>query len=106
MDEETKKKHVVKRSVQRKKDSSNVSAETRATKKKAKRQPKKLTVSKKTEHSSGQLKPTSEQIRLRAYFISEQRRSAGFAGDEHGDWLRAERELQSELLAEKISAKK
>ena len=95
MDEKTKKKRVEKRAV-RKKDLSSVSAKSGATKKKAKRKPK-LAVLKETEQSQGYPKPSFEQIRLRAYFISEQRRSAGIAGDEHGDWLRAERELSSEL---------
>jgi hypothetical protein len=102
MDEKTKKKRVEKPSIRKKKDLNSVSAKPAATKKRAKKQPK-LTALKRTEQSQGHLKPTFEQIRLRAYFISEQRRNAGIAGDEHGDWLRAENELRSELLAEKDS---
>jgi hypothetical protein len=105
MDEKTKKKRVEKRSIRKKKDLSSVSAELGATKKKAKNRPK-LTALKETKQSQSHPKPTFEQIRLRAYFISEQRRSAGIAGDEHGDWLRAERELRSELLGEAGSVDK
>jgi hypothetical protein len=100
MDSKTKKKRVEKRSIRKKKDLSSVPAKPGATKKKAKRQPK-LTALKKTDQSQDYLQPTFEQIQLRAYFISEQRRSAGITGNEHGDWLRAESELRSELLAEK-----
>ena len=102
MDEKTTKKRVEERSVRKKKDLSRVSAKPGATKKKVKKKPK-LAGLKEPEQSQGQLNPSFEQIRLRAYFISEQRRTAGIAGDEHGDWLRAEGELRSELLAEKIS---
>jgi hypothetical protein len=40
--------------------------------------------------------PTAEQIQLRAYFISERRKSAGLPGDETGDWVQAREELRSE----------
>ncbi|HEY0792575.1 MAG TPA: hypothetical protein VGD78_16035 [Chthoniobacterales bacterium] len=40
--------------------------------------------------------PTVEQIQLRAYFISERRKSAGLPGDETGDWVQAREELRSE----------
>lgn len=39
---------------------------------------------------------TQEDIATRAYFVSEKRRSAGLPGDEHGDWLEAERQLLAE----------
>ena len=100
MDEKTKKKRVEKRATRKKKDSVSVSARPEATKKKAKKRTK-GTALKGTKPS--QPKPTLEQVRLRAYFISEQRRNAGIGGDEHGDWLRAERELRDELLTERIS---
>jgi hypothetical protein len=100
MDEKTKKKSVEKRGVRKKKDLNGVSGRPSATKKKAKKQSK-LNALKTTEQNQDHRKPTLEQIRLRAYFISEQRRSAGIAGDAHGDWLRAESELSTELLAEK-----
>jgi hypothetical protein len=100
MDEKTKKKRVEKRSIRKKEDLNDVSAKP-ATKKKAKKQ--KLAASKKTEQSRDYLKPTLEQIRLRAYFISEQRRNAGITGDEHGDWLQAENELRSELSSSELA---
>jgi hypothetical protein len=40
--------------------------------------------------------PTVEQIQLRAYFISERRKSAGLPGDETGDWVQAREELRKE----------
>jgi hypothetical protein len=101
MDEKTKKKRVEKRSIRKKKDLNAVSAKP-ATKNNAKKQPK-LVASKKTEQSRDYLKPTLEQIRLRAYFISEQRRNAGITGDEDGDWLRAENELRSELSSSDLA---
>jgi hypothetical protein len=100
----TKNKRVEKRGSRKKKDSISVSAQPEATKKKAKRKPK-LIALKGREQSQSQLKPTFEQIQLRAYFISEQRRNQGIAGDEHSDWVRAERELWNELLAERVSAR-
>lgn len=39
---------------------------------------------------------TREDVAMRAYFVSEKRRSAGLPGDEHGDWLEAERQLLAE----------
>jgi hypothetical protein len=39
---------------------------------------------------------TSDDIALRAYFISEKRRTASLPGDEHHDWLEAERQLVAE----------
>jgi hypothetical protein len=41
-------------------------------------------------------KPGDEQIRLRAYFISERRRRFALAGDAESDWLEAIRQLHSE----------
>jgi hypothetical protein len=40
---------------------------------------------------------TQADIALRAYFISEQRRSTGAAGNEQQDWIEAERQLQAEF---------
>jgi hypothetical protein len=100
MDEKTKKKRVEKRGARKKKDLVSVSVRPEATKKKAKKRTKSTALKGTT---PSQQKPTFEQIRLRAYFISEQRRNAGIGGDEHGDWLRAERELRDELLPERIS---
>ena len=39
---------------------------------------------------------SDEDIRIRAYFISEQRRLRGIAGDSAHDWLEARRQLQEE----------
>ena len=39
---------------------------------------------------------TREDVALRAYFISEKRRAQGLSGDEHEDWLEAERQLLAE----------
>lgn len=45
---------------------------------------------------------TREDIALRAYFISEKRYAHELPGDEHQDWIEAERQL----LAESKKAKK
>jgi hypothetical protein len=97
MDEKTKKKRVEKRSVRKKKNLVEAWPEPKASATKKKKSNKKAKRDK--NHGS----PTYEQVQLRAYFISEQRRNVGVAGDEHSDWVRAERELRDELLAEKGS---
>jgi hypothetical protein len=104
MSERTKNKRVEKGGSRKKKDSISVSARPEATKKKVRRKSK-LIALKGREQSQSQPKPTFEQIQLRAYFISEQRRTQGIAGDEQSDWVRAERELWNELLAERVSAR-
>jgi hypothetical protein len=40
--------------------------------------------------------PTDEEIRTRAYFISERRRRFGLPGDANSDWIEAKRQLLSE----------
>ena len=40
--------------------------------------------------------PSDEEIRLRAYFISERRRRFALPGDAESDWLEARRQLLSE----------
>jgi len=45
--------------------------------------------------------PLDEEIRLRAYFISERRRRFGLPGDASSDWLEAKRQL----LADPVPAK-
>lgn len=40
--------------------------------------------------------PTSEQIEMRAYFISERRRRFDLPGDANSDWLEAKRQLVAE----------
>src|SRR5436190_11823321 len=42
------------------------------------------------------LAPWDEQIRIRAYFISERRRRFALPGDADSDWLEAKRQLLSE----------
>jgi Protein of unknown function (DUF2934) len=39
---------------------------------------------------------TAEDIALRAYYIAEKRRHNGLPGDEHRDWIEAERQLRAE----------
>src|ERR1700756_1759880 len=68
----------------------------------AKKTAKKKTIAV-TEKTSGNPKMKNiiqdgkEQVALRAYFISERRRSLGIAGDETSDWVQAEQELSEEL---------
>jgi hypothetical protein len=40
---------------------------------------------------------TDEEIRVRAYFISERRRRLDLAGDATSDWMEAKRQLLSEI---------
>ena len=40
--------------------------------------------------------PTDEQVRLRAYFIAEQRAQKSIEGDHNSDWLEARRQLFEE----------
>lgn len=44
---------------------------------------------------------TNDDIALRAYFISQDRRARGHWGDETGDWVEAERQLRAEAAAKK-----
>jgi hypothetical protein len=39
---------------------------------------------------------TTDDIALRAYYIAENRRNSGLPGDEHQDWIEAERQLVAE----------
>jgi len=48
---------------------------------------------------------TQEDVALRAYFISEKRRSNGLPGDEHQDWLEAERQIKAEFTKKKTTKK-
>jgi hypothetical protein len=47
---------------------------------------------------------SNEDIALRAYFISEHRQRNGIHGDEHSDWIEAQRQLR--LESRKKAAKK
>jgi hypothetical protein len=40
---------------------------------------------------------SDEAIRIRAYFISEQRERVGIPGDANSDWIEARRQLLAEL---------
>jgi hypothetical protein len=42
------------------------------------------------------VEPSDEQIRMRAYFISERRRRFALPGDADSDWLEAKRQLLSD----------
>ena len=48
---------------------------------------------------------TREDVALRAYFISEKRRHHGLSGDEHQDWIEAERQLLAESAKARKAAK-
>ena len=39
---------------------------------------------------------THEDVALRAYFVAEKRVATGAPGDEHSDWVEAERQLRAE----------
>jgi hypothetical protein len=43
------------------------------------------------------IEPSDEQIRTRAYFISERRRRFDLPGDANDDWIEAKRQLLSEF---------
>ncbi len=49
---------------------------------------------------------TQDDVALRAYFIAEKRQAHGLPGDEHGDWIEAERQLAEEAKKKKPKAKK
>jgi hypothetical protein len=42
------------------------------------------------------VEPSDDEIRLRAYFISERRRRLNLPGDSSADWIEARRQLLSE----------
>jgi hypothetical protein len=46
--------------------------------------------------AGGRSGPSDEEIRIRAYFISERRRRFALPGDADSDWLEAKRQLLSE----------
>jgi len=56
---------------------------------------KKSVTPKKTLSARG-LEPSDDEIRMRAYFISERRYRLGLPGDSNSDWLEAKRQLLSE----------
>lgn len=48
---------------------------------------------------------TRDDVALRAYFIAEKRQAHGLPGDEHQDWIEAERQLAAENTRPKKTAK-
>ncbi|MCE9612464.1 MAG: DUF2934 domain-containing protein [Chthoniobacter sp.] len=51
-------------------------------------------------------KLSMDEIATRAYFIAENRRREGRPGDEHQDWLEAERQIRAEAAAAPSKGKK
>jgi hypothetical protein len=45
---------------------------------------------------------TTDDIALRAYYIAERRRSMGWSGDEHSDWVEAESQLKAEAKRKRL----
>jgi hypothetical protein len=43
------------------------------------------------------IEPSDEEIRIRAYFVSERRQRLNLTGDANTDWLEAKRQLLSEI---------
>jgi len=56
-----------------------------------------VAVAKATRRTGVEFDPTDEQIRTRAYFISERRRRFDLPGDANSDWIEAKRQLLSEI---------
>ncbi len=48
---------------------------------------------------------TRDDVALRAYFIAEKRQAHGLPGDEHQDWVEAERQLASESTRSRKAVK-
>jgi len=80
--------------------------------------PKAKPAAKKAKAATAKAKPTTKKaaapakphysqddVALRAYFISEKRRAHGLPGDEHHDWLEAERQILAESLKPKKAKK-
>jgi hypothetical protein len=61
------------------------------------RKPKAVAIKK----TSGTAAISSEDIKLRAYFIAERRHKMGWHGDSTGDWVEAERQLKAEAARKK-----
>jgi hypothetical protein len=62
------------------------------------RSPRKKATTPKTPASKREKSPVSDEgIRIRAYFIAEQRERVGIPGDANSDWIEARRQLLAEL---------
>ena len=60
--------------------------------------PRKKAATRKTpETKKEKSRVSDEAIRIRAYFISEQRERVGIPGDANSDWIEARRQLLAEL---------
>lgn len=64
---------------------------------KAKKAPAKKGIKRSKTTAPTGLLPTEEEIRIRAYFISERRHRLALPGDATSDWEEARRQLLSEL---------
>ncbi len=62
------------------------------------RSPRKKATTPKTPATKEEKSPVSDEaIRIRAYFISEQRERLAIPGDANSDWIEARRQLLAEL---------
>jgi len=62
------------------------------------RSPRKKSTTPKRPASKREKSPVSDEaIRIRAYFIAEQRERVGIPGDANSDWIEARRQLLAEL---------
>lgn len=59
--------------------------------------PRKKPTARKTETKEEESRVSDEAIRIRAYFISEQRERVGIPGDANSDWIEARQQLLAEL---------
>jgi hypothetical protein len=59
--------------------------------------PRKATTRKTPATKKEKSRVSDEAIRIRAYFISEQRERVGIPGDANSDWIEARRQLLAEL---------
>jgi hypothetical protein len=70
---------------------------TKPAAKKATSARKKAATHKTPETKKEKSRVSDEAIRIRAYFISEQRERVGIPGDANSDWIEARRQLLAEL---------
>jgi hypothetical protein len=70
---------------------------TAAKKRSLKSAPKAKTTRTKPAAAGSRPHPTDEDIRMRAYFISERRHRLALPGDASADWLEAKRQLVAEV---------
>jgi hypothetical protein len=63
----------------------------------AKKKPASKTKGGKSSKPVPAIEPSDEEIRIRAYFVSERRQRLNLRGDANTDWLEAKRQLLSEI---------